>query len=287
MGQSLAKLKDEMIFNQDLTRLVDAMKGIAAAQYHVMDHKRTKVTELEKSLDELFTVYDFRSLHHPFVRPCKERRLICAVTTDSGFLGGLNMKVTQAAMKLEEDDSMFLLIGERGATSMKEFGKKVIALPGINADDTRHALVDQTVKEITARLVKKEFGKVIMIYPHPTSFSSQRIESLNLLPCPAFYKNRAPQVPTSQQQAKGVILESAPGPVVEYLTEVWLRKRLTEIFEYAKMAEFGARVMHLEESYSTLTKSAKALKLQFFKARREKIDASLRETFSAKLVNEE
>ena len=282
-SKSLSKLKDEMIFNQSLTKVVDVMKGISAAQYFVMEHKKLNLEKYSGALDELFQFYDFRNVDHPFLQPQSDKKLICLVTTDSGFLGGLNMKVATAAMAQETPETEYVVLGERGVNYMKEMGRSCDAFPGINPDDTRFEVSEKFIRHILKCVWEKNIGRVILVHPYPVSFTSQRIEVLNLLPCPMFYKDK-PESLDSEKQDKGIILDSKPDGVIEYLTLYWLRRRMTEIFEDSKMAEYGARTMHLEESYSTLTKLDKTLRLQFFKAKREKIDQSLRETFSAKLV---
>lgn len=282
--KGLSKLKGEMVFNQDLTRLVDVMKGIAAAQYHIMEHKKTKLEKYSNALEELFQTYDFRRSRHPFIRMNHPRRLICLVTTDSGFLGGLNMKIVQAGLRQEQEGAHYAVMGERGANYLREFSRPFNAFPGINADETRYALVEKLIGFIFSAVLKSRFGSVILVYPRAISFTSQRVEVLNLIPCPIFFKNKSERVPTDQEQAKGIILESKPARVIEWLTMLWLRKRLIEVFEDSKLSEYGARTMHLEDSYQTLKKLDKQLKLQFFKARREKIDQSLRESFTAQLM---
>ncbi len=138
--------------------------------------------------------------------------------------------------------------------------------------------------QIIQSIVSGNFGRVILVYLNAVSFTVQRVEVLNLVPCPLFYKDRSEEVLGPEAQKRNVILESPPEQVIEYLATRWLTKRLIEIFESAKLAEFGARTMHLEESYQTLSKLNKSLKLEFFKACREKIDQSLRETFTAQLI---
>lgn len=281
--KSLSKLKTEMVFNTDLTRLVDVMKGVAASQYHIMEHKMSKFDKYDPGLEELFKIYDFRRSRHPFIRARGTKKLIGMMTTDSGFLGGLNMKVAHEAQKLEDKESHFFVLGERGANFLKEFGKPFTGFPGVNPDDTRFDLVDKLTAFIIQAVLKGTAHQVIMVYPHATSFTTQRIQSVNLIPCPIFFKDRQPLSPGIEIN-KDILLESPERSVIEYLTALWLRKRLVEIFEFSKLSEYGARTMHLESSYQTLTKIDKQLKLQFFKARREKIDQSIRESFTAQLM---
>lgn len=284
--KSLSKLKAEMVFNTDLTRLVDVMKGISASQYHIMDRKRTSLVKFNATLEALFKEWDFRQSTHPFVYLQNARRLIGLVATDGGFLGGLNMKVVQGAVRHENPGAHYFVMGERGANYLREFNKPHTPFPGINADEGRFKLVNEIIGFILKEVLRESFGSVILVYPHAVSFAVQRIEAVNLIPCPIFFKEKPERVPSEEEISRQGILESPVEGVVEYMTAVWLRKRLVEIFEDAKLAEFGARTMHLESSYQTLTKIDKQLKLQFFKARREKIDQSLRETFTSQLLCE-
>ena len=282
--KSLSKLKSEMVFNQDLTRLVDSMKGVAAAQYHVMEHRKTNLERYTKAIEELCEVYDFRLSQHPFLRAANPKKIIGLVTTDSGFLGGLNMKVIQSGLKQDAPGSVFYILGERGVSNMREYGKSIVPFPGINADDTRYELVERFINRICSDVLKGSFGQVVLVAPYAVSFTVQRVEAWNLIPCPIFFKNKPEKAKTDLEQEKNTILESPSAQVIEYLTVMWLRKRLIELFEDAKLAEYGARTMHLESSYQTLSKIDKQLKLQFFKARREKIDQSLRESFTSQLL---
>lgn len=283
-NKPLAKLKTEIGFNSDLTRLVDIMKGIAAAQYNVMERKRTKTKNYNDALEEIFGVYDFRRSHHPFVRARSEKKLVLLITTDGGFLGGLNMKVLNAGLPYKNSGAHFMVIGDRGVNFIKEMNVAYTAYPGIEPDNTRYDLVDRVTRDIFKFILKEKFGQLIVVAPYALSFTTQRIELLNFIPCPIFFKEKPKAVPLDEIQAKNIILESAPHGIIEYLTELWLRKKLIEVFELAKLAEYGARTMHLESSYQTLSKIDKKLKLEFFKIRREKIDQSLRESFTSQLI---
>lgn len=280
----LSKIKAEMTFNADLTRLVDVMKGIAAAQYQIMERKRLHhAEEYGKAVEELFGAFDFRTVNHPFVKAKNNKKLICLITTDSGFLGGLNMKVAQAGLKQEEPGTHYLVLGERGVNFMKEYGRAVTAYPGINTDESRFALMHQLIGDILKAVLKDGYGKVVMVYPKSLSFTTQRVEALNLIPCPMFYVNRPPKAKPLTELQKETILESPVGGIIENLVRLWLGRKLIEVFETSKLSEFGARTMHLEESFQTLSKQNKQIKLEFFKARRAKIDQSLRESFTSQL----
>ena len=82
----------------------------------------------------------------------------------------------------------------------------------------------------------------------------------------------------------GVILESAPADVAEYLVSVVVAQRLFDIFGYARICEQAARYLHLEESCNKISEMNKKLLLQYFRRRHEIIDSNMRELFSARSI---
>lgn len=288
MGSKIfTRVKADMTFNQSMTHLVDVMKNVAAAQYHIMEKKRTNLKRHEEAIEEIAETYDFRSIHHPFVQGASSRRLICLVTSDFGFLGGLNMKVIQEGLKYQTDETHFLVFGERGLGYLKEFGLPYSFFPSVEADQSRFDLASEVKNEIFRLVLRDGYGEVILVHPYAVSMSLQRIQTLQMIPCPIFYHHRPEKILTQEEQAEDVVWEAAEKEVIEALTAVWFRHHLVGIFESSKLAEYGARMMHLEESYQTLTKQSKQLRLEYFKIRREKIDQSLRETFSSRILLQE
>lgn len=282
--KTISKIKTEVTFNNDLTRLVDVMKSIAGAQYHIMEKKRTELEKYKAAVEELCAVYDFRSSAHPFIQPKNDKKVICLITTDFGFLGGLNMKVVQAGIKLQKRGAHYLVIGERGVNYIREYGYSFSSFSGVNPDETRYDLAAKVQKEIFRLILKQDYGQAQLVFPHAASITVQKIQILNLIPCPIFFKNWTSEPVSEEMQEKEVILESPSEPLIEMLTQYWLRARLIEVFESSKLSEYGARMMHLEDSFQTLSKIDKKLKLEYFKVRREKIDQSLRESFSSQAI---
>lgn len=288
MGSKIfTRVKTDMVFNQSMTHLVDVMKNVAGAQYHVMERKRTNLKRHWEAIQEIAETYDFRAISHPFVRSANSKRLICLVTSDFGFLGGLNMKVIQEGLKYQTNETHYLVFGERGLSYLKEFGLSYTFFPSVEADESRFDLASEVKNEILKLALRDGYGEAMMVYPHAVSMTVQRVEALQLIPCPIFYHHRPEKVLTQEEQEKDVVWEAAEKEIIEALVAVWMRHHLVELFEDAKLAEYGARMMHLEESYQTLTKQSKQLRLEYFKIRREKIDQSLRETFSSRLLLQE
>ena len=141
-----------------------------------------------------------------------------------------------------------------------------------------------TLREV----LEKRMGRLIVVYPRPVSFTSQRVETINLLPCGELFDSEAQSEVARRTgaarfiaDATRVIVESSLNDMLEYLSSVWVTSKLFEVFEDSKLAEFSARAMHLEGSQQKVEKEYKRTKHLAAKAAHELIDKGMRESFSA------
>lgn len=289
----LSQLRRELRFNAEFLQLIQTLKNIAASQYHVMEREKERFAEFMEEFAGFFRVVDMVSVDNPLVRGGADVLGIVLVTSDSGFMGGLNAGVIGAAFEaqgaLPDDRVRLVAIGEKGAAKLSERGRTFHYFPGIS-QDTRYEqaleIRDYLVKEVTER----RMGRVTLVYPRPISFTQQTIETISLLPCgDLFDRATAPEPAAAPVVAKGlladalkVVVESTFEDMVGYLSSVWVSSKLYEVFEDSKLAEFAARAMHLEESAQKLEKDHKRLKHQCFRAAHEMVDKSMRESFSSR-----
>ena len=99
-----------------------------------------------------------------------------------------------------------------------------------------------------------------------------------------FFINSYKAEATSEFDSTNVILESSFGSMVEYLAFLLIGRKLGDIFGLSRLAEVGARYVHLEGSGQRLEEMTKKLKLKYFRLRHEVIDQSMRELFSARMA---
>ena len=88
--------------------------------------------------------------------------------------------------------------------------------------------------------------------------------------------------PRKRKPSAGVLLESSPADVAEYLVSLVVAQRLFEIFGYTRICEQAARYLHLEESCNKIQEMNKKLYLQYFRRRHEIIDANMRDLFASR-----
>jgi F0F1-type ATP synthase gamma subunit len=234
--------------------------------------------EFQPVVESFFEMIDLDRVKHPFISPKGSAQAVIAVTTDAGFLGGLNMKVVSAA--LDEAGAMpttMIIIGERGKMYVRGTKHRMVGFPGI-IDEERHGQACQVRDYIFEKVLAGEYDTVKAVYPHAISFGVQRIEMATFLP----FRPKEKKAPRPEGQ--DIILESRLGDMIEYLAYLWMGEKLYNIFGLSRLAEFSARYVHLDESSEKLKEEDKKVKMEYFRVRHELADRALRELISGRYV---
>ncbi len=279
---SVQRLKRELKVNSDLTGLLDALKWISLAQFRLLQKKRERFADFTEAFEGFFRIIDFGKVEHPFARG--EGRLgIIMITSDEGFMGGLNSRVITTALSYPgAADAHLVMLGERGANYLRENGRQFVHFPGVTTEERYEAalkLKDYIIKEGLAG----KFGRLVLFYAKPVSFTVQEVEAVKILPCGELFEKRKDMVSGTGD----LIMESPINGIIEYLVGTWITERLFEILEDSKLSEFSARAVHLEESHQVLEKRDREIKLQYFRSQHNLIDKGIRETFSSQILRKE
>jgi len=289
----LNELRKDLQFNKDLLGLVETLKNVAGAQFHLMEKQKKRFEFFMDAFAGFFRVVDLVAVPNPLVSLTNDRVGLVIITSDSGFMGGLNSQVIQAGLDEVADVPRELLslvvIGDKGSMAMGDRGYEFKSFPGINHEaiyEHAVALKDYLVAEIEA----DRMGRVVVVHPRALSFSRQDIDVVTLLPCTELFDHDdaeseiAPYVSKLSlvADARKVLVESSFEEISRHLAGVWVTSKLYEVFEDSKLAEFSARAMHLEGSLEKVEIEHKKIRRQVFKATHEKIDKGMRESFSAK-----
>lgn len=292
----LMELRKELKFNKELVQLIETLKNIAAAQYHMLEKEKERFDRFMDAFAEFFQVVDLVDVQNPLVKVSTDVLGVIIVTSDSGFMGGLNQGVIRAALELcagrTPDQVSFVVLGDKGESVFTDQGRKFKFFPGIVQEtiyEQAVAVKDYVVQEV----LERRMGKLVVAYPRPLSFSAQEIKHISLLPCGELFNRSADSevgrrvqgggfLAETRQAARSVVVESSFDDMVKYLSGVWVTSKLYEVFEDSKLAEFSARAMHLEGSFQKIQKEYKKIQHMCFKATHEQIDKGMRESFAAK-----
>lgn len=275
---TLLRLKQDIQFNGTLGSLLNVLKSIATQQFQTLERRFKGNDVFFQAIQTIAAGLSLDRLSHPFTTSGGPMGVI-AVTSDTGLLGGLNRQVVATSAGLyRQQPGELMVVGARGRMYAREYGIPCENFPGIQ-DEERHVLAAKLREHALTRALAGHFSGLAIVYPRALSFTAQRVEVVHALPCQFWLKSGG----TAQGPSRGsLLLESTPAHILEYAVWMWLGHKLTEVFGYSRLAELGARAMHLEGSSQELQRRGRTLRLQYFKKRHELIDASMRELFAAR-----
>ena len=278
---AIVQLKQEMQFNARLGGVLDALKSIAAQQFQLLERAFTAHTALSEALQGIAAGLETRQLAHPFMQ-ANGPVVVIVVTSDTGLLGGLHQQVVSAALQMfQRHPGELFVIGERGRDAIQERGLTCAAFPAVQ-ETAKASLAARVRDEALGAARAGRIGSLTIVYPRALSFTVQRVEQLQALPCTAWLRAGATQ--STRRASQPTLCESSPAQVVEYLAWVWVQHALMEALDMSRLAELAARSSHLEGSSQELQRRGKKLLLRYFRERRELIDRNIRELFAAKAL---
>lgn len=274
------EIKEEMVFNQELTDILETMKNIAIFQFRYLQKRRERFAKFEEQLGAFFRMIDMDMVVHEFVHPVSERAALVMITSDEGFMGDLNFQVIDAAMlDKSAKDAEFIIVGESGRRYVEDAGKSVISYKSAADSAGRMRLAGELTRYIVEGMADDKFGKVAVFYPKPISFMVQKVEVEELMPLGSVFARQKSALPGGS-----LIMESPVEGIVEYLGTEYLEQKLTELLEDSKLSEFAARAVRLEKSGQELMDKKKELRSRYFRAYHEYIDKNTRELFSSQTI---
>ncbi len=278
----LSQIKKDLDFNRDLYNLIEVLKQIAIAQYHILEKKLRTFDKIFFALDGFFSMIDASKTDNPLLNTAGRPPGIIAVTSDAGLLGGLNMQVMNLAIKeVEETGGKLIIVGEKGQAYAADSKVNYVTFKGVT-DDTRFKQAQEIRDYIFNEEINKKLGTLKVVYPIALSAVAQKVQVMQLLPFSL--STSATKQESAAVGFKDMIMESKEEDIVSYLFYLLLGHKINEIFGLARLAELSARFSHLETSKTKIEQLNKDLKLQYFRQRHEIIDRNMRELFAARIV---
>ncbi|MDD5282122.1 MAG: F0F1 ATP synthase subunit gamma [Candidatus Omnitrophica bacterium] len=287
----LVILRKDLAFNKVMESIIEVLKGVAATEYFHLQSKRKSFDEFEGYLRDLFERVDISGFQHPFLGGPASSSNIVMITSDSGFLGELNMSVVNYGLAQYRSDDLLTVVGKEGVRYIGEQGIKYTSFAGID-DDISYSTVIKLRDHIVNEFFNKKLSSTVIVYPHFVSFAVQKIEQFQLFPCRFLFPQESGSGKTGLGQAgflqidpsEKVILDSPLKSIVEYLVKVWVGQLIHLIFWESKLSEWAARVMHLERSSNEIRDQQKKMRLQYFRTMHERSDKSTREIFVSRMA---
>lgn len=265
-----------MQFNKDLGGLIEIMKLAATTQFNQFRLRQEPSAVFIRQLEEAFDALLSAGIpHNLLVSKESLPALIILVSSDEGFLGELNFLLVNKLLDVKRPQDIVLCVGNQGAAYLREIEMdfRFLDSPGEKIDS---GLMGKIRDYILEEYLNQSVGRVYVVYSRFINITAQQAELESLLPLE--------KTGSSAKPGRDLLVEPGSRSVVEGWIKLWLDFRLYQIFWASKLAEFAARIMHLEGSIQELGKINGHLRMEYFKYLHGLSDKSIRELSAARIL---
>lgn len=280
----ISKLKQNLDFNKNLNEVVEGMKLAATVQFKQFRLNHEPFVEFINSLEEIIGFIFQHKAENIFLKleETQAPAAIILVSSDEGFLGELNAVLVNRLVEKRRDGDYIFVLGKQGEEYLSELMISFTPLPSFT-DKLEFAQIAELRDKILALYSKGIISKVYIIYARFVNITFQQIEIETLLPLQVALSSKIAKNKPSVYKGD-FLFEPDLGAAVEGWVKLWFSFRVFQIFGVSKLAEFAARIMHLEGSIQELNKANQNLKLEYFKYLHSISDKTIREIYASRLL---
>lgn len=258
-------------------KVTHAMELVSAAKMRKSQHAALSGRPYTLSLHEvLANIKAKTALVHPLLTESGlTKELVVVVSSDRGLAGGLNLNVFREILRSDIKNASYITVGKKAKDFVAKGNWDLVASYG-SEEIPFIALSRILAKSALDAFLKKEVGKVSIIYPHFQSTVAQNPKWIQLLPIPSLEESLK-EIAVGEEfifepnakQILGVILKH------HVLTEVY--QTLIE----AKASEHSARMVAMKNATDAAEDLVEDLTLTYNQARQEAITKELLDIVTA------
>ena len=228
---------------------------------------------------------------HPLleVRPVK-KTLVLLVTSDKGLCGALNTNVLREAMLLDQEKTLFVASGKKGASFLARTGRNMIAdfaLP----DNPTFLQTKAISKFCLEKFLSGEVDRVEVLYPKFVNTLVQKPLLVTLLPitddkAAGVSQSVSEQVPMGATATTGAqfLFEPNADEVLNSVLPYYFHFEVFQMILDARASEQSARMVAMKSATDNAKSLVKDLTLEYNKARQASITTELLEITTAQMA---
>lgn len=163
----VAELKKEVVFNQEMNELIDILKKVATTQFQAIFSRWKSLSNEQRFVNLIPTFLENINLktgRHPLLTNPPTNVLSVIITSDAGFLGGLNTSVIETAFgqKRKKEKVEYTVVGEKGREYMKD--KATVPTAPTPREEDESSSADRTTPEsFEATVTYEPFLDVVVL----------------------------------------------------------------------------------------------------------------------------
>jgi len=225
---------------------------------------------------------------HPLleVRPIK-KTLVLLVTSDKGLCGALNTNVLREAAQLDQENTLFVASGKKGASFLARTGRNMIADFALS-DNPTFLQTKAISKFCLQKFLSGEVDRVDVLYPKFVNTLVQKPLLVTLLPITD--EKAAGVSPTgtvhTSNEATGAqyLFEPDADEVLNSVLPYYFHFEVFQMILDARASEQSARMVAMKSATDNAKSLVKDLTLEYNKARQASITTELLEITTAQMA---
>lgn len=280
----IAKLKQNLDFNSDFGELIEIMKLASTLQFNQFRLTQEPFADFAGLLEKAISHIPADSNKNNILIKAPlgaEKKAIVLITSDEGFLGELSALLINTFTERRQEKDEVVVLGRQGINYLEELQIKFDFFASIG-EKVDFNQVTQLKDKILGLFLLGDIREVIIIYARFISITAQQIEIETLLPIESFFSQK-----DDKDKGGEFLIEPDFNKVIEGWVKLWLNFRIYQIFWSSKLAEFSARIMHLEGSIQELNRMNQHLRIEYFKYLHGLSDKTIREISAARHIHNE
>jgi F-type H+-transporting ATPase subunit gamma len=222
-------------------------------------------------------------VQHPLLKKTEGKHIaLLVITSDRGLAGAYNGSVLRAAnqyIRTEEAAGKKIdlyVSGKKGASYFNFQKRPIVKRFDQFADAPKFIEVDRVASDFMQQFIDGKVDEVRVVYTNFISASQQRAEVMQLLPLAAI-GGATPAKPDVNKAQTVYEFSPDPNSLLDELLPLTVKTALFQAFLDATTSENVARMVAMKSATDNADKMAKALTMQYNRARQSQITTELSE----------
>ncbi len=263
--------------------VADAVKAVETVAASNIQRSRNAALSQSAYISAVSGILAAFRRHHSFedsrlTRPrAAGDRVLMILSSDRGMVGGLYSRVVATAQQIAGDYDRLVSVGEKATKHARDEGLELSAalagIPDRAQTEEIEALSGQAVHEF----LEGGWRSVDILYPR---FASLAVQEPTVVPFLPFHFTAAPDAPPEGPLGLP-ILDPSGNAVADELLARFAALYFHSIAAEAKLSEFAARTLAMEQAGNKARQRIEQVKLRYFKERRRDFSRKQIESFFA------
>jgi len=295
-----SQFKEEIAGLFDVSETVQTIEKISASKILSLKKQNQAQEDYFKNLNDiLFALSKFytSSIHPLFKKRKKGKKILLVISSNKGLVGGMWHKITESALQNAQKYDGYIVIGSKAQEFLSE-GRGNIKdkiIKKFNFEDILSLETGEILQKYLFSLFEKDkqIQSIDIIYPDFVSISKQDMKKVQFLPFDfeqnQIIKNQEKekkQKTKNNDEAKSKIglpiFGSSKEQIFSILIEKYIASFLYKVLLEAKLSEYSARTVEMENAYEKSKEMTSQKEKEFRKENRKKSTQRQLENFNYK-----